>query len=271
MVVLNKKNQLSSPAETFNNKDLLNEWWQDILTSTNTKSTKLQSDLEKAIWFKEWQVGIPWVNLFETTTKIKPDIKKPEVPDPTKIWTQGIWEAPETIDTSLIPTKEWDIETFWEAFDLEEPSELQKSLQQQVDVTKKEQENLERQRLDILSRFEWEVSLDELKDLNKFELLDKIKELELKEKEKADIVKSFEEEMDFQERSQKRRLSLFDQKVEDLKLDFKNKISDSREQARINNENALKVSALTWTSFSTAWMAWLDYLEQQWNNLISKI
>ena len=225
-------------------------WATESLTKTQdiSWSSKLEQDLLGSSGLSEDKTTFttPWGTIFDAKQQ-ETWLKAPQVWDVSQ-WGLGL---PDTTP--------------------KETSILEDSLQSQVDVTKKEQENLTRQRQDILDRFEWQVTLDDLQNLNKFELQDKIKEFELKESEKKEVTQKFEDEIGFQERSQERRLSLFDQKVTDLKTNFNNRLADAKIQVQLNNDNALKVAALTGSSFSSAGQEWLALIEKRGNDLISRL
>ena len=145
----------------------IDKFWQDTVNSTLSSrgllpapetevktSSVLNDDLIKAKWFEEWQVGIPWVNVIRAShPELGGNVEKPLSGLDT---TQGqdLWQV---APTEIIKPE----------IQAPEPTELQKRLGEQVDVTKTEQANLERQKEDVLSRFEWQVSLDDLKNLNK--------------------------------------------------------------------------------------------------------
>lgn len=151
------------------------------------------------------------------------------------------------------------------------PEDLEWQLQAQVDITREAQQSLERQKQDVLDRFEGEVSTADLEGLNQFEVQDLIKELELKEEERQKATKTLDEELAFQQRTRDRRLSLFDQRVTDLETSFENQISDAQTQNRLNNENANKIAALTWSSFSSKGQEGLQLIQTRGKNLISRL
>jgi hypothetical protein len=87
--------------------------------------------------------------------------------------------------------------------------------------------------------------MEELENLNKFELQDKIKELELNKKDADEATKDIDASIAFQGRKNERSTELFDSKVEQMNKDFNQRISDAEEQNKLNQQNAQKIAALT--------------------------